>query len=129
MFNGLITTMDKYPVDLKTASGLIDTTRAGAVKEYQKVLSVGPSVRGIEVGDIVYINPKRYEVREHREGTLKDGIITDNPIKGYKFEIVEINDTPCLYIFDNDVKYVAEVEEFEENPAIIMPEAPKIVLD
>jgi hypothetical protein len=34
MFNGLVTTLNKYPLDLKTKGGIIDTTKAGAVKEY-----------------------------------------------------------------------------------------------
>lgn len=128
MFNGLITTINKYPTDLKTTGGIIDTTRAGAVKEYQTVVAVGPSVRGIEVGDVVYINPKRYEVREHKEGGLKDGVIQDNPVTGYKFEIIEINDVPHMYIFDNDVKYVAEIEEVEdETPMIHVPDKKIIV--
>lgn len=129
MFNGIITTINKYPTDLKTAGGLIDTVKAGAVKEYQTVVAVGPNVRGVQVGDVVFINPKRYEVRQHREGGLKDGIIEDNPITGYKFEIIEINDVPHMFIFDNDVKYIAEIEEFEENPTIVMPEKPRIILD
>ena len=48
---------------------------------------------------------------------------------GYKFEIVEIDDVPHMYIFDNDVKYVAEVEEFDENPTLVMPDKPKIELN
>lgn len=128
MFNGLITTINKYPTDLKTTGGIIDTTRAGAVKEYQTVVAVGPSVRGIKVGDVVYINPKRYEVREHKEGGLKDGVIQDNPVTGYKFEIIEINDIPHMYIFDNDVKYIAEIEEVEdETPMIHVPDKKIIV--
>lgn len=127
MFNGLVVTLDKYSKDLKTVGGLIDTTKAGSVKEYQKVLAVGPLVRGIEVGDIVFINPKRYAVMQHKEGSLQDGVIKDNPVIGYKFDIVEIDGVQCMYIFDNDVKYVAEIEEFEENPTIFTEQKTLIV--
>lgn len=120
MFNGLVTTMDRYSSDV-TIKGthLMDAAKSGAVKEYQKVVAVGPMVRGIEVGDIVFINPKRYAVMKHKEGTLKDGVITDNPVVGYNFDTVEIDGDTYLYLQDNDIKFVAEVEEFDEQPAII----------
>lgn len=118
-FNGVVTTLNKYPVDLRTKGGLIDSTKSGSVKEYQTVVAVGPIVKGIEVGDVVYINPKRYAVVEHKEGSLVDGVIKDNPVIGYKFEIVEIDGVEHLYIQDSDIKYVAEIEEFDEDPLIV----------
>lgn len=128
MFNGLVTTINKYPADVKVkGTELIDSTKAGSVKEYQTVVALGPMVRGIEVGDVVYINPSRYAVKKHKEGTMKDGIITDNPTIGYEFDIVEIDGEPHLYLHDNDIKYVAEVEEFEENPALIV-DKPKLIV-
>ena len=72
-------------------------------------------VRGIEVGDTVFINPKRYAVKKHQEGTLKDGIITDNPVIGYNFTVINIEDKPYLYLQDNDIEYVAIGEEIEES--------------
>lgn len=119
MFNGLVTTLNKYPLDLKTKGGIIDTTKAGAVKEYQTVVAVGPMVRGINVGDIVYINPKRYAVMKHKEGSLQDGVIKDNPVVGYNFDIIEIDGTEHLYLQDGDIKFVAKIEEKESDPAII----------
>lgn len=128
MFNGLITTMNKYSAtETVRGSDIIDATKANAVKEYQTVVAVGPQVKGIEVGDIVYINPKRYMVMEHKPGSLKDNVIQDNMIKGYKFDIVEISGVDHLYLFDNDIKYVAEIEEFNENPSIVVPKKHLIV--
>lgn len=122
MFNGIVVTCNKYPKDKKVeGTNLLDASRADTIKEYQTVVSVGPMVRGIEVGDTVFINPKRYAVKKHKEGSLKDGVITDNPIIGYNFTIININDIPHLYIQDCDVDYVAEVEEFDENPTIYIP--------
>ena len=58
MFTSLITTMDKYEQDKLTNGGLIDTAKQqGTLKEYQKVLAIGDSVRNIKVGDLVCINP------------------------------------------------------------------------
>jgi hypothetical protein len=120
MFNSLLVTCNKYPKDTKLqGTSLVDTTKADTIKEYQTVVAVGPSVRGIEPGDVVFINPKRYAVKKHREGSLKDGVITDNPIIGYNFNIIEIDGVPHMYIQDNDIEYVAEGEEFDESPAIV----------
>lgn len=119
MFNGLITTMNRYGSDQKVkGTNLIDSSKANAVKDYQTVVAVGPMVRGIEVGDTVFINPKRYAVMKHKAGSLQDGVIKDNPVVGYNFDIVEIDGVEHLYLQDNDIKFVAEIEEFDENPTI-----------
>ena len=129
MFNSLLVTCNKYPKDVTLqGTSLVDTTKADTVKEYQTVVAVGPSVRGIEPGDVVFINPRRYAVKKHREGSLKDGVITDNPIIGYNFNIVEVDGVQHLYIQDNDIDYVAEGEEFEENPTLITEKNNSIIL-
>ncbi len=128
MFNGLITTMNRYGSDVKArGSNLIDTSKANTVKEYQTVIAIGPMVRGIEVGDTVFINPKRYAVMKHKPGSLQDGVIKDNPVIGYNFDIIEIDGQECLYLQDGDIKFIAEIEEFEENPTMYT-EQPKILV-
>lgn len=123
LFNMLVTTCNKYDSNIKLAgTDLLDSTKANTIKEYQTVIAVGPSVRGIEVGDVVFINPARYIVRKHQEGSLKDGVITDNPVIGYKFETVEVDGKICLLLFDNDIKFTATIEEFDENPTIVLPD-------
>ena len=123
LFNMLVTTCNKYDSNIKLAgTDLLDNTKANTIKEYQTVIAVGPSVRGIEVGDVVFINPARYIVRKHQEGSLKDGVITDNPVIGYKFETVEVDGKICLLLFDNDIKFTATIEEFDENPTIVLPD-------
>ena len=70
LFNMLVTTCNKYDSNIKLAgTDLLDSTKANTIKEYQTVIAVGPSVRGIEVGDVVFINPARYIVRKHQEGS------------------------------------------------------------
>ena len=128
MFNGLITTMNKYDSNIKArGSNLIDASKANTVKEYQTVVAIGPMVRGIEVGDVVFINPKRYAVMKHNAGSLQDGVIKDNPVVGYNFDIVEIDGVNHLYLQDSDIKFVAEIEEFNEDP-VIYTEQPKIIV-
>ena len=128
MFNGLITTMNRYEQDVKVkGTDLIDSSKSNAVKEYQTVVAVGPMVRGIEVGDTVFINPNRYAVMKHKAGSLQDGVIKDNPVIGYNFDIVEIGGVNHLYLQDSDIKFVAEIEEFNENP-MIYTEKPEIIV-
>lgn len=128
MFNGLITTMNRYEQDVKVkGTDLIDSSKSNAVKEYQTVVAVGPMVRGIEVGDTVFINPNRYAVMKHKTGSLQDGVIKDNPVIGYNFDIVEIDGVNHLYLQDSDIKFVAEIEEFNENP-LIYTEKPEIIV-
>ena len=128
MFNGLITTMNRYEQDVKVkGTDLIDSSKSNAVKEYQTVVAVGPMVRGIEVGDTVFLNPNRYAAMKHKAGSLQDGVIKDNPVIGYNFDIVEIEGVNHLYLQDSDIKFVAEIEEFNENPPIYT-EKPEIIV-
>ena len=131
MFTSLITTMDKYEHDMVVGAGLIDVTkREGSLKEYQKVLAVGSSVRDIKVGDLVWVNPTRFGVRKHKEGSLKDGVITDNPIITYNFDVVEMDGKECLLLQDRDIDFI--IEEYEEFPdnysSIIQPEKKKLIV-
>ena len=131
LFTSLITTMDKYEQDVKIG-GLIDTSKQqGGLKEYQKVLAVGSSVRDIKVGDIVCVNPTRFAVRKHQAGSLKDGIVTDNPVTTYNFDVVEMDGKQCLLLQDRDIDFIIEEWEDIPDPAsspIIKPEEKKIIV-
>lgn len=125
MFNSLITTMNSYENDVMDSNGLIDVTKSkGSLKEYQTVLAIGDAVRGIKVGDMVLVNPSRFGVKKHQEGSLKDGIITDNPVIKYNFNVITMDGQDCLLLQMNDISFV--VEKYEELPDIIMPEKPKL---
>ena len=107
------------------------TKREGSLKEYQRVLAVGSSVRDIKVGDLVWVNPTRFGVKKHREGSLKDGIVTDNPIITYNFDVVEMDGKQCLLLQDRDIDFI--IEEYEEVPdptpsPIIQPEKKKLIV-
>ena len=128
MFNRVLTTCDLYTEDLMT-DGIIDSTKVeGAIKEYQTVIACGPMVKCVKPGDVVVINPTRYQVMKHKEGTLNDGVIQDNAVLSYNFPIMAINDAPCLYIYDSDIEFV--IKEFEmvnEAAEIVEETAPEIV--
>lgn len=130
MFNHLITTMEKYEEDVITG-GLIDTNKQkGSVKEYQKVVAVGSLIKEIKVGDMVLINPKNYRILKHEKGSLKDGVVTDNPVVGYNIPTVEINGECFMHLNDNDIEYVIEDYEEIEDPkpsTIITPPTDIIV--
>ena len=131
MFTSIITTMDKYEHVVTVGAGIIDISkREGSLKEYQKVLAVGGSVRDIKPGDIVWVNPTRYGVKKHQEGSLKDGIVTDNPIVTYNFDVVEMDGKQCLLLQDRDIDFI--IEDYEEipdnNSTIIQPEKKKIIV-
>lgn len=120
MFTAILTTMDTYEDDVTYNSIIVKTK--GTIKEYQKVVAVGDTVRSVKVGDLVCINPKRYAVVKHQEGSLQDGVISDNPVVRYNFDIIEMNDTPYLLLQDSDISYI--IEEFEEikNEKLIVPD-------
>lgn len=128
MFNRVLTTCDLYTEDLMT-DGIIDSTKVeGAIKEYQTVIACGPTVKCVKPGDVVVINPTRYQVMKHKEGTLNDGVIQDNAVLSYNFPIMAVNDAPCLYIYDSDIEFV--IKEFEmvnEAAEIVEETAPEIV--
>lgn len=113
MFNQVICTMEKYSdEEIKTGS-IIDVHKVNnPIKEYQTVVCVGPMVRNIKEGDLVMINPKRYSRMKHQEGSLKDGIVTDNPVISYNFNVIKLNNIDYLLLTDQDIDFV--IEEYEE---------------
>lgn len=112
LFTHLVVTMDQYNDDV-SLNGIIDThRRKGSIKEFQTVVAVGPLVREIKVGDLVSINPKRYRILKHQEGSLKDGVITDNPVTGYNIPTVTIDGVPHMFLDLSDIEYV--IEDYEE---------------
>ena len=113
LFNKILTTMELYD-NMITEDGIIDGSKEdGGIREYQTVLAVGPTVKCVKPGDLIVINPTRYQVMKHKEGSLKDGVVTDNPVISYNFPILVVDDRPCLYLYDSDVDFV--IKEWEES--------------
>jgi hypothetical protein len=138
MNNVLITTKDVYTDDIKTGS--IVTKAAGTMKEYQKVIAIGPLVRNIKVGDTVMINPSRYAVRKYEEKPMENSIKNDmelNPVVGYRFNTIVLDGKEHLILYDQDISYIleefSEIEEEETNlvgtnpnKSIILPKEKKV---
>lgn len=130
MFTALITTMDMYKHDKVTAGGIIDSTKQkGTIKEYQKVLAVGGSVRDIKVGDLVCIDATRFAVRKHKDDSIKVDIEGSNPVLEYRFDIVEMDGQKCLLLQDRDIQFIIEdYEEISDNQSsLITPPTDLIV--
>lgn len=117
LFTALLTTMDLYEEDGVTKGGLIDSTKQkGTVKEYQKVVAVGDSVRGIKVGDLVCIDATRFAVRKHKDNSIKTDIEGGNPILEYRFDIVEMDGKNYMLLQDRDIQFIIEDYEEVEKP-------------
>ena len=128
MFNRIITTMNTYTED-QYIGGIIDTNKAkGSLKEYQTVVAVGTTIRDIKVGDVVCIDPTRYMITKHNEGSLKGGIISDNMTVGYKFNTIELNGESCLMLYDQDITFIIEESEEVKDSTIVAPDKPNIIV-
>lgn len=130
MYTKILTTMCKYEEDEITAGGLIDSTKTqGTLKEYQTVVAVGNSVRNVKVGDLVCVNPERYAVKKHEAGSLKDGVITDNPVIKYNFNIMELEGVPHLLLDENDVSFIiTDYEEVKEQKSDLYVPKTQIIM-
>lgn len=130
LFTALLTTMNLYDEDTVRAGGIIDPTKQkGTVKEYQKVVAVGDSVRGIKVGDLVCIDATRFAVRKHKDNSIKTDIEGGNPILEYRFDIVEMDGKNYMLLQDRDIQFIIdEYEEVEEPKQSSLVQPPAIIV-
>lgn len=113
MFTKIVVTMDRYEDD-QNSGALVDTKKLkGTVKDVQTIVAVGSNSAGLSPGDIVVINPTRYAVMKHNEGSLKNGVIEDNPVIGYNFPVIELNGVDHMLLDTQDIDYV--IEEYEDD--------------
>lgn len=130
MANYIVTTMYAY-TEKDFEEGKLITELAGKIKEFQTVVAVGPMIRNIKEGDLVCINPKRYARYKHQEGSLKDGVISDNPVISYNFNIITLDHNKHLLLTDQDIEFVIEEYEEEEKKKkgskIIVPSSKLII--
>ena len=123
-FNQIVVTRDLYQ-EQRSEAGLY-LGRTHTIKEYQTVVAVGPNVKGIEPGDVVFINPKRYMTVDHNDGKLdkEKNIVQDQMKAQFNIPTFTVYDQPnggsreLMLIGDNDIYFVAEGKEFETTPAV-----------
>ena len=123
MFNKIVTTCDVYQMGKSTGGIIIKTD--GTIKEYQRVEAVGSTVRDIKVGDIVMINPKRYLVAKHNDkpDSVKN-VNGDEVTFSVDFPILEYGGKKHLLIYDQDIDYIIDGEEVEDEQtksSLILP--------
>ena len=123
MFNKIVTTCDVYQMG-KTEGGIIIKTD-GTIKEYQRVEAVGNTVTSVKVGDIVMINPKRYLVARHNDkpDSVKN-VNGDEVTFSVDFPILEYGGKKHLLIYDQDIDYIIDGEEVEDEQtksSLILP--------
>lgn len=122
MFTTVVTTMDKYE-DIQLKDGLIESEKSeGTVKEFQRVVAVGTSVRNVKVGDLVCFNPMNYGVKMHKNGSLKDGIIEDNPVMYFNFPSIYLDGVEHLVLQENDITFIIEDYEHVHAEELMLPE-------
>jgi co-chaperonin GroES (HSP10) len=112
MFTTVITTCDVFSED-DVKNTLIDSdSMLGQPKPYQTVVAVGNAVHDVKVGDVVAIDFSKYARTKHKEGSLKDGVIQDNPVVSYEFNSIVIDNKEHLFLHTNDILFV--IEDYEE---------------
>lgn len=128
LFNRVLITADKFDKDM-ISNGVIIASK-GDLKLWQTVVAVGPTVRGIEVGDKVMIIPDHFAVKKYNKNSVQNDL-DNNPVLTYNFPFETIDDEKgepqeYLYISDNDIRYVFDGEEKDD--ALITPGKPKLIV-
>lgn len=115
MLNHIITTANVYE-ESQINGGVIDDEGKleGKFKEYQTVVSVGPHVRDVQVGDLVIINPSAYCKPRHKtKADSIKGLMGEDEVEMIvEFPIIDINGEPHLFLFDRDIDLIIEEKEF-----------------
>lgn len=106
--------MDKYVDEVFIGdSGILDTTKSTAsLKEYQTVVAVGSAIRSVKVGDLVCINPKRFEIKKQVKNSLREDMEEySNAVVGYNFNVILLDNVEHLLISENDIDFI--IDEYE----------------
>lgn len=119
MANYMLVTKDEYDGN-ESENGVI--IPKGNLKEYQRVVAVGPMVRNVNVGELVCVNPKRYAVYKYKGDSLKGDLEHMQKVMSYNFNIVKLDGVDHLLITDQDIDFV--IEDFDEvqSSGIIVPQ-------
>lgn len=114
LFTSIVVTANVYPSDYKEHS--IISPKANKLKEYQKVIAVGDSCRGIEEGDLVCIDLSSYAQMKYKKNSIKSDIEElHNEIVSYNVPQININGYECLYLDIRDIKYIVQEYDDKEN--------------
>lgn len=101
----VVTTANKVKSKILKGTGEYDTV--------QKVLYIGDTVRGIEVGDLVSINPIRYANFYQDPNSVK----ANGSIKSFDIPTITINGEKLFKLQQADIEYV--ITEYEDKDSNI----------
>ena len=114
LFTAVVVTANVYPCDYKEHS--IISPKANKLKEYQKVVAVGDSCRGIEEGDLVCIDLSSYAQWKYKNNSVKSDMEElHNEIVGYNVPQIRINGQDYMYLDVRDIKYIVQDYDDKEN--------------
>lgn len=127
MFTTVITTAEMLEEKDMMVGSIIDVSKAKkTIKEFQKVIAVGPHVNSIQVGDLVCVNPIRFGKPYQKRNSLNQATEEYETMMSYQFDFIEIDGQTCLKLQDRDIDYVVEeyeeVEDFNPAPLIVTEE-------
>ena len=114
LFTAVVVTAKVYPADYK--EGNIISPKAGKLMEYQEVVAVGDSCRGIEISNLVCIDLSNYADWKYKKNSIKSDMEElTNEIIGYHVPQITIDGKECLYLDTRDIKYIVEEYDDKEN--------------
>ena len=114
LFTAVVVTAKVYPADYK--EGSILSPKAGKLMEYQEVVAIGDSCRGIEVGNLVCIDLSNYADWKYKKNSIKSDMEElHNEIVGYNVPQIKIDGQDCMYLDIRDIKYIVEEYDDKEN--------------
>ena len=114
LFTAVVVTANVYPRDYKEHS--IISPKANKLKEYQKVVAVGDSCRGIEEGDLVCIDLSSYAQWKYKKNSVKSDMEElHNEVVSYNVPQIRINSQDCMYLDVRDIKYIVQDYDDKEN--------------
>ena len=114
LFTAVVVTANVYPCDYKEHS--IISPKANKLKEYQKVVAVGDSCRGIEEGNLVCIDLSSYAQWKYKKNSVKSDMEElHNEVVGYNVPQIRMNGQDCMYLDVRDIKYIVQDYDDKEN--------------
>lgn len=106
-------------------NGIITSTK-GLMLPYQKVLAVGEQVinKGIlKVGDMVMVSPKNYIKRKWDEASIAGAMQNAKEVTVIEWNFLQINGETCLYLHDNDIEFIIDEADWEDEVHTELPKA------
>lgn len=126
MFTSIVTTANKFEEDYYQ-DGIIMASK-GDYKPWQKILSVGDSVRNLKAGDKVMVNFENYVVRKYDKNSIQNDLDNNKKVR-YAFNFVTMDNVDgkpmeCFLFNDRDILYSFEGTETKD----VVVKKPKLIV-